>query len=97
MATQVTARHVDDGPYPGAHVGEIVEADIDTDGSGDGSLSVSFEVDFAAAPAVTLADTAAPAADVANATNDGFDIDVSGSSTTSGTVSATAIVRGPRA
>ena len=96
MADAVTEHYADDGPYPGAGVGEVVKATVDTDGSGNGSITgISTLAPYSASPVAVMGEESDAAATVANVTRTSFDISVSGSSTTSGTVTVHVLLRGP--
>lgn len=98
MTTEVTEHHeMVAGPTGGKQRQKIIEVTIDTDANGDGSITVPFAADgfnnelprrgFPAKPWVTLDDAESDAAaSVSNVTADSLDVDVSGSSTTDGTV-----------
>ncbi|WP_395166352.1 hypothetical protein [Natrinema pallidum] len=99
MATEVTSlRHSTAGELPRRLTTLLLEATIDTDVDGNGSLTVDFQDDggrsFEAQPFVTFDETSAPAAEVSAVDTDTLTIDISGSSTTEGTVTVRAVVRG---
>lgn len=99
MATEVTSlRHSTAGELPRRQTTLLLEVTIDTDANGDGSITVNFQGDggrsFADTPYVAFDETSAPAAEVGSVDANSLTINISGSSTTDGTVTVRAIVRG---
>lgn len=108
MTTEVTEHHETiSGTAAHRQAEKLIEATIDTDGNGDGSITIDFEQEstgfaddlprnaFDAAPWVTLEDVETDAAaSVTNVTADSLDVELSGSSTTNGTVTIRLRARG---
>lgn len=99
MATEVTSlRHCTGGELPRRQTTLLIEATVDTDANGDGDLSINFEDEggrsFADTPFITFDETSDPAAEVSAVDATALDLAVSGSSTTDGTATVRAIIRG---
>jgi hypothetical protein len=106
MTTEVTQhRETAFGQTTKRQRSKLLEATIDTDSSGNGSVTVEFseyfqdDTDelrrpFASTPWVFIEQSSDPAAEIQNLTADSMDIAVSGSSTTSGTVTVRALAIG---
>ena len=108
MTTEVT-KHLEStfGQSTAEQRAKLFETTIDTDGSGNGSVSVDFSEyfggdtselrrPFASTPWAFIEESSDPAAEIQNLTSDSMDVAVSGSSTTSGTVTVRVLVIGER-
>lgn len=110
MTTEVTKHHdTIVGPTYDLQRHKLIEATIATDENGDGSITIDFQTDgqqfdddirrepFSEAPWVVLDDgVSSPAATLKNITADSLDVEVSGSSTTNGSVTVRLQARGPK-